>query len=243
MSSHLTMVASPYADFFCALAWIIEISSPSNDYEWGSLVTSASISSGVQSRPTETGHLTHAYCSKKIASGCCLILHLRNTKPFNFSLMTPFVLVNSSSNRRRLSANTVSDLFSCQYRGTLSLFGVGCTTAANALDSRFLLRLAPYRECTSDSCLKLSARNCVLAGRLKSIVLSRVVNCEILLRISLLTLLVLRLLSSKLSSTCSRVIQQFFLFYLFYLRSSGGSSSPSIHTPSSPPPPSSTMVS
>ena len=99
----------------------------------------------------------------------------------------------------------------------------------------FFLWLESDRECTSESCLKLSARNCGWAVPLKSIGLACLVNCTIAMRISVMTLLVLQLLASKLSSACSRIIQQFFLPSPLYLRLSGGSSSSSIHTPSSSP--------
>ena len=153
MSSHLTMVANPCADFSRASTWICEIASSSNSYEWGILFTAASISYGVQSRPTKTGHPTHVYCSNKFAAGCRLAFHLGNTIPCNFPLMTPSGPVNSSSNRRRSSSNAVADLFFHQCCVMLSRFGFGCTAAANALNSRFFLRLAPGQECTSDSYL------------------------------------------------------------------------------------------
>ena len=98
MSSHLTMVANPCATFSRASTWICEISSSSNADEWGTLVTAASISSGVQLLLTETGHPTRAYCSNKFAAGCRLPLHIGNTRPRNFPLMTPSGPVNSSSN-------------------------------------------------------------------------------------------------------------------------------------------------
>ena len=116
----------------------------------------------------------------------------RDTRPRNFSSMTPSGPVNSSSNRRRSSANAVSDLFSQQCCGTLSRFGVGCTAAVNALDSRFFLWLAPGRECTSDSCLKFNAQNCGWTVQLKSIGLACVFDCTVVLRPSLLTLLMLQ---------------------------------------------------
>ena len=59
------------------------------------------------------------------------------------------------------------------------------------------------------------------------------VICAIVLRIFLLTLLVLRLLASKMCSACYRLIQQLFFPSPLYLRSSGSSYSPFIHTPSS----------
>ena len=65
--------------------------------------------------------------------------------------------------------------------------------------------------------------------------LAYVVDCSIIFQVLSLNLLVFRLLTLKLSSACSRVIQQLFLPSPLYLMSSGGSSSPSIHTPSSPP--------
>ena len=61
MSSHLTMVANPCAAFSRASNWICEIVLSSNANEWGPLVTAVSISSGVQSLPTNTGHPTCAY--------------------------------------------------------------------------------------------------------------------------------------------------------------------------------------
>ena len=84
MSSHLTMVENPCADFSYASTWICENLSSSNDDEWGPLVTDASISYGFQSCPTKTGHPTCAYCSNKFAAGCCLALHLGNMRPRNF---------------------------------------------------------------------------------------------------------------------------------------------------------------
>ena len=137
MSSHLTMVTNPCSDFSCASTWIFEIASSSNDDEWGILVTDAFISYGVQSRLTKIGHPNRAYCSNKFASGCCLALHLGNTRPCNFPLMNPYGPVNPSSNRRQSWANAVSDMFFHQCCGTLSRFVVGCTAAANALDLRF----------------------------------------------------------------------------------------------------------
>ena len=139
MSSNLTMVVNPCAAFPHASNWICEIASSSNADEWGTLFTDASILSGVQSRPTETGHPARAYCSNKFAAGCRLTLHLENTRPRNFPSMTPPGPFKSSSNRRWSSANAVADLFSHQYRGTLSRFGVVCTAAANALNLRFFL--------------------------------------------------------------------------------------------------------
>ena len=103
----------------------------------GPLVTAASISYGVQSRPTKTGHLTRAYCSNKFSALCRLVLYLENTRPRNFPWITPSGPVKSSSNRRRSSANSVTDQFFHQCRETLSRFGVGCTAAVNVLDSRF----------------------------------------------------------------------------------------------------------
>ena len=52
--------------------------------------------------------------------------------------MTPSGPVNSSINIGWSSGKAVDDLFSHQSRRNLSRFGVGCTSAANALDSRFL---------------------------------------------------------------------------------------------------------
>ena len=210
MSSHLTIVSNPCDDFSCVLTWIIAISSYYNTEEWGTLVTAASTSFRLQLRPTNTRHPTRAYCSNKFSFGCCLALHLGNTRPCNFPLMTTSVTVNCSSNCHWSSTNTVDYLFFHQCRGTISLFGIGCTAAADALDSHFLLWLAPDRECTIDLCLKLSACNCGWAVRLKSIGLASVVDCKIVLRLLLLNLLVLRLFASKLSSSCFRVIQQYF---------------------------------
>ena len=160
--------------------------------EWGPLVLAASISSGVQSCPTDTGHLTRAYLSNKYSAGCRLTLHIANTRPCKFPSMTPSGRVNFFSNHRWSSSNAVSDLFSHQCHRTLSRFGVGCTAAANMLDSQFLLRLAPDWECTSDSRIKFSAINCGWLVWIKSIGLACVVDCAIVLRISLLTFLVLR---------------------------------------------------
>ena len=200
MSSHRTMVANPCAAFSRALTWICEIESSSNADEWGKLVTADSISSEVQSCPTKTGHLTRAYCSNKLAAGCRLALNLGNLRPRNFPLMNPYGPVNYLSNRRQSSANAIADLFTNQCHGTLSRFGVGCTAAANTLDLRFFLRFAPGQECTSYSCLELNAQNCGWGVRLKSIGLACVFKCAIVLRISLLTLLMLRFFASKLSS-------------------------------------------
>ena len=122
ISSHLTMVENPCADFSCALTWICAISYSSDPDEWRHLVTAASVSSGFQSRPTETWHPTRAYCSNKFSAGCCLALHLGNMRPRNFSYMTSSGPVNSSSNRRCSSVNAVADLFSHQCCGTLSRF-------------------------------------------------------------------------------------------------------------------------
>ena len=138
MSSHLTIVANPCAAFPRASTWICEIASFSNADEWGLLVTAAFILYVVQSRPTKTRHPTRAYCSKKISAGYHLALYLRNTRPRNFPSMTPSRPVNSSRTCCRSSYNAAADLFSHQFSGTLSRFGVGCTAAANALDSRFL---------------------------------------------------------------------------------------------------------
>ena len=77
------------------------------------------------------------------------------------------------------------------------------------------LWLAPDQECKSDSCLKFSGHNCGWAIRLKSIGLAWVVNCTVVLRISLLNLLMFWLLASKLSSECSRLIQ-FFSYLLHF---------------------------
>ena len=142
-------------------------------------------------RPTKTGHPTRSYCSNKFVAGCRLTLHIGNAIPRNYPYMTPYVPVNSSNNSRRSSANAFDDLFSHQCRGTLSRFGVVCTASANALDSRFLLRLELYQECTSDSCLKFSAHNCGWAVRIKLIGLACVADCANALRLLLLTLLVL----------------------------------------------------
>ena len=98
MSSHLTIVAKPFADFSRVSSWIYEIASSSNADEWVLLVTAASISSGVQSRPTETGHPTRTYRSNKFSARCRLALHLGNTRPRNFPSMTPSGPVNSLSN-------------------------------------------------------------------------------------------------------------------------------------------------
>ena len=43
MQSHLTVVANPWAAFYCASTWILLFASSSNANEWGPLVTSASI--------------------------------------------------------------------------------------------------------------------------------------------------------------------------------------------------------
>ena len=141
--------------------------------------------------------------------------------------------VNSSSNHCWSSVNAVADLFYHQCRGTLSRFGVGCTAAANALDSHFLLRLVSYWEFTYDSCLKFISRDFGWGVWLNSVGLACLVYFPIVLRVLLLTFLVLQLIASKLSSACSRLIQQFFLPSLLFLRSSYFSSFPSIHTPSS----------
>ena len=146
--------------------------------------------------------------------------------------MTPSGPVNFSNNQRRSLANAVSDMFFHQCCGTLYCFGGGCIAAANALVLLFLPRLAPDQECTSDLCLKFSAINCGWAVRLNLKGLTCVFDCAIVLLISLLTLLVLQLLASKISYACYRVTQRFFLPSPLYLRSPGGSSSPSIHTPS-----------
>ena len=174
MSSHLTMVANPCDAFYHGLTWICEIESSSNVDDWGPLVTAASISSGVQSRPTETGHTTRAYCSNKFSARYRLTLHLGNMRPHNFSSMNPSGPVNSSSNRLWSSANAFADPSFHQCCGTLSRFGVVCTASANALDSRCFLWFAPGRECTSDLCLKFNARNCGWSVRIKSIGLARI---------------------------------------------------------------------
>ena len=109
--SHLTVFANPCADFPCASTWICEIASSFNADEWGPLVTDAYISSGVQSRPTDTRHPARTYCSNKFAARCRLALHIRKTRPRNFPRMTPSDPVNSSSNRRWSSANALADLF------------------------------------------------------------------------------------------------------------------------------------
>ena len=70
-----------------------------------------------------------------------------------------------------------------------------------------------------------------------------VFDCAVVLRLLLLTLLMLPLLTSKLSSACSQLIRQFFLPSTLYLRSSGGLSSLFIHTYLSPPSYPSAMVS
>ena len=142
MSSHPTMVANCCPAFSRASTWICEIASSSNADEWGPLVTADSISSGFHSRPNDTRHPTRAYCSNRFSAGCRLALHLGNIKPRNCPSMNPSGPVNSSSNRRQSSSNIVADLFFHQCSGTLSRFCVGCTAAANALDSRFLLCLA-----------------------------------------------------------------------------------------------------
>ena len=166
-------------------------------------------SSGFQLCPIETRHLTRGYTSNKFATGCRLALHLGNTIPRNFQSMTPSGPVISLSNRRRSSANAVDDLFSHQCCGTLSHFGVGCAATANTFKSLFLLRFTPDRECTSDSCLKFSVRNCGWEIRLKSIGLACVFDCAIVLRLLLITLRMFQLIASKLSSACSRLIQIF----------------------------------
>ena len=61
MLSHLTMVANPCSDFSRSSTCIFVITLSSNADEWGTLVTDASLSSGVQSRPIKTGHPTRAY--------------------------------------------------------------------------------------------------------------------------------------------------------------------------------------
>ena len=137
MLSHRIMFANPFADFPCASTYIFEIALSSNTDEWGTLVTAAPISSGVQSRPTKTGHPTRAYFSNKFATGCRLALHLGNTRRRNFPDMTPSLPVYSLSNRHWSSTNAVAELFSHQYCRTLSRLSVGCTAAANTLDSRF----------------------------------------------------------------------------------------------------------
>ena len=109
-SFHLNMVANSCAAFSRASTWFYGIASSYNADEWGGLVTAASISSGFQSRPTETRHLTRAYLSNKCSAGCRLALHLGNTRPRNFTSMTPYVPVRSSSNRHRSTANAVDDL-------------------------------------------------------------------------------------------------------------------------------------
>ena len=123
--------------------------------------------------------------------------------------MTPFVPVNSSSNWCRSSANAVANLFYHQSCGTLSRFGVGFTVAAYSFDSRFLLRLRPDWECTSKFCLEFITHNCGWTVRLKSIDLACEIDFAIVLRLLLLTLPVLQLLTSKMSSACSRVIRRF----------------------------------
>ena len=157
--------------------------------------------------------------------------------------MTPSGPGHSPSNRRQSSANTVTDMFFHQCIGTMSYFVVGCTAATNTLNSRFYLRLAPELDCTSKSCLKFSAPNCGWAVRLKLIGLACVIDCTIVLQLSLLTLLFLQWLTSKMSSTHSWLIQQLSLPYPLYLRSSGGLYPPSIHTPSSHPSSSSDIIS
>ena len=99
VSSNLTMVEKPHAAFCRALTWICEVASYFNADEWGILFTAASILSVSQSRPTKTGHTTRAYYSNKCSSGCCLALHLGNTRPRNFPLMNTSGPVNSPSNR------------------------------------------------------------------------------------------------------------------------------------------------
>ena len=207
------MVAKPCADFYRASTWICEIETSSNADEWGPLVSTVSISSGFQSRPTETRHLTRSYCSNKFAAGCRLAFHLENMRPCNFPSMTPSGPVNSMINLYQSSSNAVPDLFFHQCRGRLYRFSVGCAVAANTLDLRFSLQLAPDRECTSNSCLKFSAQDCGWAVRLKLIGLACMVDCKILLQILLLALLMLQLLASKLSSASSQVIQQFSNFF------------------------------
>ena len=209
MSSHLTIVGKTCAAFYRDSTWICVIASYSNANDWGTLVTAASISSGVQSCPTETGHPTRAYCSNKFSSGWRLALHLGNTIPHNFPPMTSYRLVNSSSNHRRSSANAVAGMFIHQCRVTLSRFWCWLCSCRQRARLALFLRLAPDQECMSDLCLKFSARNCGWAVWLKSILLACVIDCAIVLRLSLLTLLMLQLLASKLSYACSRLIQQF----------------------------------
>ena len=78
------MVANPWADFSRDSTRICEIASSSNADEWGPLVTAASVSSGIQLSPTESGNPARAYCSNKFAAGCCLALHLGKTIPRKF---------------------------------------------------------------------------------------------------------------------------------------------------------------
>ena len=111
MLSHPTIVENPCASFPRASTWICEIASSFNVDEWENLVISASISYGFQSRPTNNGHPTHAYCNNKFAARFCLDLHIGNAISPNFPSTTPSVPVNSLSNRRRSSANSVADLF------------------------------------------------------------------------------------------------------------------------------------
>ena len=111
MSSHHKIVANPCADFPRASTWISATASYYNAKKWGTFVTADSISSGVQSRPTETGHLTRAYCSNKLAARCWVALRILNKRPCKFPSMTPSGPVKSSSNRRRSSANAVAEMF------------------------------------------------------------------------------------------------------------------------------------
>ena len=219
MSSHLTIFSNPCADFSCALTCICEVESSSNADEFGTLVTAASISSGVLLHQTDTRHPTCAYCSIKFAAGCCLALYLENTRPHYFPSMTPSEPVNYSSNRRWSSANSVADLFFYKCLGMVSCFSVGCTVAAAPLKLRFLLRLDPGRDCMSDLCLRSDTWNCGWAVQLKSRGLARSVKCTIESHILLLTLLVLQMLASKLSSACSRVLQLLVLPSPLYLSS------------------------
>ena len=122
MSHHITMVEDTCADFSRSVTWIFEIASSSNADEWVPLFTAASISYGVQLHPTNTGLLTCAYCSNKFAARCRLALHLVNTIPSDFPVMTPSGPVNSLLNRRWSSSNAVSDLSFRQCRRTLSHF-------------------------------------------------------------------------------------------------------------------------
>ena len=137
------MVANLSALFSNASTWIFEIASSTNSDEWEPLGTAASMSSGVQSLPTMTGHPICAYYSNKFAARCRLDLHLGNTRPRKFPSMTLYGTVNPSSNCRWSSYNAVADLFSDKCRRTLSCFGVFCTDSANVLDSRFFIWFAP----------------------------------------------------------------------------------------------------